>query len=48
MDRFEELQELFRDFCADENKGDEDLVAAYERQIITARNAARNRTIYSA
>jgi len=48
MDKFDEFNEAFRDFCADENRGDEDLVNKYERQLILAKKAAKNRMIYAA
>lgn len=48
MERFDELDELFRDFYADETRGDEKLVADYERQILAAKKVVKNRTIYSA
>lgn len=47
MERFDDFEELFRDFCNDETKGDEHLVAKYERQIIRAKTAGRQRPIFA-
>lgn len=48
MDRFEDFEEMFRDFYTDESKGDENLISKYERQILMAKKAAKVKTIYSA
>jgi len=47
MDRFEDFEEMFREFCSDETRGEEPLVAKYEREILQAKKNAKNRTIYS-
>lgn len=48
MDRFEDFEEMFRDFCNDEGRGDENLIRKYEREILQAKKTAKNKTIYSA
>lgn len=47
MDRFDDFEEMFRDFCTDESRGDESLVAKYEREILAAKKASKIRTIYA-
>ena len=48
MDRFDNFEEMFRDFVTDESRGEEQLVAKYEKQIIRAKTAGRQRPIFTA
>ena len=48
MDRFDNFEEMFRDFMTDESRGEEQLVAKYEKQIIRAKTAGRQRPIFTA
>ena len=47
MDRFDDFEEMFREFVADESRGEEPLVAKYEKQIMAAKKASKVRTIYA-
>lgn len=48
IDRFEDFEEMFRDFCTDENRGEENLIKKYEREILLAKKKANIKTIYTA
>lgn len=48
MDRFEDFEEMFRDFMTDEGRGDENLIRKYEREILLRKKTAKNKLIYSA
>lgn len=47
MERFEDFEEMFREFCMDETRGEEPLVAKYEKEIMAAKKMSKNRTIYA-
>jgi len=48
MDRFEDFEEIFRDFVTDEGRGDENLIRKYEKEILLQKKTAKNKMIYSA
>ena len=48
MDRFDNFEEMFRDFMTDEGRGDENLIRKYEREILLRKKTAKNKLIYSA
>jgi len=48
MDRFEDFEEMFRDFVTDEGRGDENLIRKYEKEILLQKKTAKNKMIYSA
>lgn len=47
MEKFDELDALFKDFCAEENRGNEKLVDQYERMINKRIQSTRARPIFA-